>query len=114
MWLLEQGISRTDWLTKWRPEDRSLIVACLLEKAEQCAMCGSADWEWEEDPDAYRALHMTCLGCAAKDRARSSEDTDTSTPGSSIRLVPTSKAIRMASVRTKRPKSRRERKAESQ
>lgn len=80
-----------------------------MEKSETCQMCGTGEWEWSEDPDAYRAAQVVCAGCAVKDRARADDDTDRSIPGASIRLFPRRIAERMNQVRSSRPLSRRER-----
>lgn len=106
---MEHGIPWTRYLKDFDGVSRSAVVAVAMEKAESCSMCGTAEWEWAADPDAYRALQMTCSGCAAKDRARADDDTDTGLPGASIRLVPKGVFERITSAVGRRPLSRRER-----
>lgn len=108
-YVVDQGLPWSAYLERWKPEDRALVVAVLMEKAAACQMCGTSEQEWLEEPDAYRAIQHVCPGCAVKDRARASEDTDASLPGASIRLVPAEVAARLAETPVARPMSRRER-----
>lgn len=33
------------------------------EQNRKCPSCGTFDWEWEEDPEAWSADIHWCLGC---------------------------------------------------
>ena len=48
---------------EWDPEDRSKALAFLFEKGERCQMCGTAEWEWDENRHAYEPVLRTCWGC---------------------------------------------------
>ena len=58
----------------------------LMERAERCTMCGTAPWEWAEDPYAYEPDRETCFGCQKKDLLR--DDTEKAPAGSSVVLIP--------------------------
>ena len=49
-------------------------------------MCGTADWEWEENKRAYEPVEHFCHGCYLKNiLGQDSSDV----PGTTIELVPT-------------------------
>jgi hypothetical protein len=81
-----------------------------MEKAEHCTMCGLTEREFLEDPGAYVPMMVTCPWCATRDRARSGDDTDSTVPGGSMRLVSKGTAERIQNAKPKRPASARERK----
>lgn len=75
-------------------------------------MCGTAGWEWEQDPYAYDPIFVTCPGCQRKETLAAD---DTPRPkGTSVRLVSKRTAARLArDAATKpaqRPRRRRRRK----
>lgn len=82
----EMGIPHSEFL-EWLPEDRSKAVAFQIEKNSKCAMCGTAEWEWEENKHAYEPIAKLCMGCYIKEVA--SEDT-MQQPGVTMSLAPTS------------------------
>ena len=82
----EKGIPHSEWLD-WDPEDRAKVVAYRLEEANRCAMCGTADWEWDENRFAYEPVEKLCHGCYIKEIAR--QDISGQAPGISITLQPT-------------------------
>lgn len=90
-------------------EDRSIVVAVTMDRAERCSGCGLTTAEFEEDPTAYEAAQVVCPWCAMKDRARDADDTDAAMPGATIRLLSKKAAAALRSIRPKRPKSPRER-----
>jgi hypothetical protein len=51
-------------------DDRIKLITWLMEDATRCSLCGTADWEWEENQYAYIASVNVCQGCAMKDNAR--------------------------------------------
>jgi hypothetical protein len=57
-----------------------------MEKAMRCDLCGTAEWEWEEDKRAYAPAEQFCMGCYMKTVYG---DGGNSSPGTTIRLVPT-------------------------
>jgi len=80
---VEKGIPHDDWLS-WSQESRAKHLATLLFEGEVCSLCGTAQWEWEENRFAYEAEEHFCQGCYIK--AVSSEDKN-SLPGTTINLV---------------------------
>lgn len=70
---------------RWTPVDRAKALAYLLEKAEICALCGTAEWVWKENRRAYTPVEHHCPGCYMKS---SLEQEAGDTPGTTIRLVP--------------------------
>jgi hypothetical protein len=84
------GIAHSVFLD-WSIEDRNKAVAYMLEEAVRCQMCGTADWEWDPEQGgkrlAYEPVEKICWGCYYKHMAG---EGDSSMPGSSVTLVPTS------------------------
>jgi hypothetical protein len=91
-------------LLAWSDEDRSKMMAFLLEESARCQNCGTSPWEWEEDPFAYEAVTMRCEGCARKEFAR--EDA-ADQAGTRIALVPKVLANQMAAAPKSAPRRRR-------
>lgn len=56
-----------------------------MEKSARCTLCGTADWEWEQDRYAYEPVTKLCRGCEIKESV--SQQTD-SRPGVSVELAP--------------------------
>jgi len=82
----EHGIKHSEWLD-WDPVDRAKVVAYRLEEADRCAMCGTAQWEWDENRFAYEPVEKLCQGCYLKEIAR--QDSHGEMPGTTITLLPT-------------------------
>lgn len=61
-------------------------MAYAQEKAERCGVCGTAEWEWKENKNAYHASRVTCFGCQQRDLIR--DDDDGKMPGVTITLLP--------------------------
>lgn len=61
------------------------MVAYKLEDALRCSLCGTAEWEWEENRFAYEPVATRCHACYLKDIA--GEDTHNQ-PGVTISLLP--------------------------
>lgn len=38
------------------------------EQTQKCPDCGTYDWEWEEDPEAWEADLHWCIGCLYLER----------------------------------------------
>jgi hypothetical protein len=83
-WASEHGLPHSA-LLEWDDEDRAKLTAYLLESNAKCQMCGTADWEWEEDRFAYEPAQKQCWGCYTKEISREGSNT---LPGSTITLVP--------------------------
>lgn len=104
----EHGISHSHFLggpDAWTPEDRAKVVAFGMEKSMRCNMCGTADWEWEEDPYAYEAVQSLCYGCQKKDLVRTDPEFE-DRPGISIVLLPKKVAQALAALGPPRRKRR--------
>jgi len=61
----EHGIPHSEFLS-WDPDDRSKAIGYLAYEGEKCALCGTADWEWEENRFAYEPVLHQCMGCYYK------------------------------------------------
>jgi hypothetical protein len=78
----------------------------MQEKSLACSMCGTAEWQWEADSDAYAAMLQVCPGCQRKDWAR--EEQEGKLPaGSSFVLVPRARVEALRHNPIKRPIRRR-------
>ena len=80
----EHGIPHSEFLA-WKPEDRAKALAFVMESSEHCSMCGTAAWEWEENPHAYDAEEKQCKGCYLK--GVYSDSSDTRIKGATVVLV---------------------------
>lgn len=80
---VERGISHTEFLS-WSAEDRAKTLAYILEEAERCTLCGTAPWEWEENPFAYEPTEKFCKGCYQKEVSSHGDQL----PGTTIELAP--------------------------
>lgn len=87
-WCKDAGIPHSEFL-RWDVDDRAKILAFMLEEGTKCALCGTAEWEWDEeqggDRRAYEPVERFCMGCHLKDIASDGQ----MTPGSSITLIAT-------------------------
>lgn len=90
-WCSDHGLPHSA-LFEWNEEDRAKLAAYLLESNERCQMCGTADWEWQEDRYAYEPMPKQCWGCYLKDRATDENDR---LPGSTMTLVPAKEAEKL-------------------
>lgn len=70
---------------EWDPDDQAKALAWMLERNSRCQMCGTADWEWEDDRFAYEPQEKICRGCELKDMVN--EDAE-NTPGRQVVLIP--------------------------
>lgn len=103
---VEKGIPHSAYL-KWSPEDRAKTVAYISEQALTCTMCGTSEWEWEENPYAYTPEEKWCKGCYLKHMA--SEDAG-KMPGTTVTLAPVndSQRAKESGVRDRRARMKRE------
>jgi hypothetical protein len=89
----EKGISHDEFLA-WSNEARAKTLAYALEQASRCQLCGTAEWEWDENRFAYEPEEKFCHGCHLK--AVASEGNN-SLPGTTVELTPVtdlSKAVK--------------------
>jgi hypothetical protein len=88
------GVPHSEYLERWSPEDRAKVAAVALEKSSACPSCGTQPYEWDEDPDAYVAINITCPGCMRREIMQ--EDDTPKVKGTSVRLLPKVTAERLA------------------
>lgn len=81
----EQGIPYSEYLRRWNEEDRAIVTAVTIENSKKCSSCGTAEWEWDEDPFAYHPVLHTCRGCQKQELL--SEGIEDMPKGTTIRLV---------------------------
>lgn len=103
----ERGIPHSKFL-KWDPEDRAKVLAFSMESALRCSMCGTAQWEWDENKFAYTAVDEFCKGCYQKSMFTDTQSS--SLPGTNVKLVPTTPQLtaQMAIMSRKRARFREE------
>lgn len=77
-------ITHTQYM-HWEPDDQAKALAFFIEESQRCQMCGTASWEWEDNPYAYEPIAQLCKGCYLKDTAQ--EDSK-NLPGTQIVLEP--------------------------
>lgn len=101
----EKAIPHSVFL-EWDPEDRSKVLAYIMEQSLRCTMCGTAEWEWEENKFAYTPVEEFCRGCYQKAIYSKVEQGNEPLPGTNVKLVPTTLELkaRMAVLRKKREK----------
>jgi hypothetical protein len=61
-------------------------MAFLMVKSQRCDLCGTAEYEWDENRRAYEPVESFCMGCYLKDI---SEEDSNRFPGSSVTLIKT-------------------------
>lgn len=44
-----------------------MVAVWQAEQRSRCSRCGTWQWEWVENPDAWHADHDTCEGCRRLD-----------------------------------------------
>ena len=98
-WCSDHGLPHSALLS-WDAEDRAKLAAFLTEHNSRCQLCGTADWEWQEDRYAYEPIAKQCWGCYAKDGAKDQND---SLPGSTITLIPKKFAEMMSKKENRLP-----------
>lgn len=86
------------------------MLAFTLERSTACQLCGTSEWQWEEDPGAYEAALHVCPGCQRKDWLREDQGDAKAPAGSSIVLLPRARAEWLRQ-NPKKPPRRRRRKA---
>lgn len=51
------------------PEDRTVAMVWQSMQRHKCGRCGTWDWEWQENPQAWVADFWVCEGCKQVDEA---------------------------------------------
>jgi len=109
----EKGIPHSEFL-KWDPEDRAKSLAWQLEAGERCSLCGTAQWEWDENPNAYDAEEHLCIGCYRKQVH--TESLGTTHPGVKVELrrsTPQAQAEKFVRAKEMAARRRRDREREA-
>lgn len=84
-----RGIPLSKFL-QWPVDDQAAALSWQYEESLRCPRCGTAEWEWEQDLNAYEAKARTCPGCNAIGlESKALEQVAKDQPGIQIRLVPT-------------------------
>jgi len=81
----EHGVPHSSFL-EWEPADRAKALAFMMEKGLKCDLCGTAQWEWEENQRAYEPQEAFCMGCYLKEMAQEGSKTP---PGTTMTLIST-------------------------
>lgn len=69
----------------WSPDDRAKALSHFIESKLRCTMCGTAEWEWNQDRFAYEPVLHVCRGCEMREAEQKEME---SRPGHTIRLAP--------------------------
>ena len=89
-WCVDKGIPHHTYLS-WPAESRAKLIAYLMEEALRCSLCGSAEWEWEDNKHAYDVTEKFCQGCYLK---TVTADSNGGLPGTTVELVPVTPLLR--------------------
>lgn len=82
-----RGIPLSKFL-QWSPDDQQAALAWQADQDERCPHCGTADWEWEENRDAYSTEVRVCRGCHRRGmEERSQQKNAEEMPGLQVHLV---------------------------
>lgn len=85
----DNGIPHSEFLG-WDAVDRAKQIAYMMEENSRCSMCGTADWEWDENKRAYIPIEHFCRGCYME---RSYSDGVDLLPGTTVRLAKSTDAL---------------------
>lgn len=99
-WCSEHGLPHSA-LLDWSPTDRAKLAAYLIESSSRCQLCGTAEWEWEDDRFAYEPIAKQCYGCYRKEIY---EEDATKQPGTHITLIPKAQALALRNTPKKAPR----------
>ena len=64
-----KGIPLSSFLS-WTVDDQDAALWWQAELNLRCRNCGTAEWEWEQDPYAYGVVQKVCKGCAMTQAAQ--------------------------------------------
>lgn len=83
-----RGIPLSEFLN-WHPDDQQAALAWQSEESLKCPRCGTADWQWEEDPNFAHAEAYVCRGCNLRGHEeKAQQKTAEHMPGLHVRLIP--------------------------
>jgi hypothetical protein len=83
-----RGIPLSEFLN-WHPDDQQAALAWQSDEAQRCPHCGTAEWEWEADRDAYTPEVRVCRGCHRRQaEEKNTRDLAQQMGGVYVRLVP--------------------------
>lgn len=85
----DNGIPHSEFL-RWDAVDRAKQIAYMMEEGTRCSLCGTADWEWEENKRAYLPIEHFCRGCYIE---KSYSEDQELLPGTTVRLAKSSDAL---------------------
>lgn len=88
----DNGIPHSKFL-KWDQSDQQKAIAWSIESSLICQLCGTAEWEWDENRFAYVPHSRFCKGCYIKEA--SSEDAG-KMPGTTTTLIPNTDEVQIA------------------
>jgi hypothetical protein len=80
-----KGIPLSTFLS-WPVDDQQAALVWQAEESLKCPNCGTADWQWEQDPDFAEPETRICIGCQMLDIERENNDKGKRAPGQQIRL----------------------------
>jgi hypothetical protein len=84
-----RGIPLSTFLA-WSVDDQQAALVWQSEESLKCPNCGTAEWQWEQDPNFAQAEARVCMGCQRVGTERKAyEKSAEHMPGLQIRLVPT-------------------------
>lgn len=69
----EHGIKHSEFLQEWSDADRVKALAFVIESGLKCGLCGTAEWEWDLDKQAYVPARKFCWGCYYREVANEDE-----------------------------------------
>jgi hypothetical protein len=70
----------------WLPEDRD-VVSVWQAHQNKCPTCGTWDWEWQENPEAWVADLWRCPGCEQVDEQHTRmKEATSNTDGLQVRM----------------------------
>jgi hypothetical protein len=82
-----RGIPLSRFLS-WPVDDQQAALTWMAEDRLRCSNCGTAEWEWDEDPEAYEAQMWVCKGCNRIGTQQKNSDKQAEAfPGLKIHLV---------------------------
>lgn len=83
-----RGIPLSEFL-QWAPDDQQAALAWQADQNERCPHCGTAEWEWEQDPMFAATETRVCRGCNLRGHEQKAQSkTAEHMPGLYVALVP--------------------------
>lgn len=95
----EHGLPWSEYLDRFEPGDRAIVIAIAMERSSRCVSCGTAQREWEEDPGAYTPVRITCPGCRLRETLQA--DSEGVGKGTTVQLVTQAQALALETKRAR-------------